>query len=161
MSSLQKTTRFVSLAFQPSSFANLWRAFVIQEALDLAQSVFPDELGNVSRDRITFTVNALAQGQRRAVVISQHAWSAVVARLLRGEIIQVHVKRESREPPMYLEVPDHDSKEARDYYSRSVPSSRSNSRTRASSPSAKSVNSISDDERNPRKKNNWLKNKFS
>ncbi|KAG6866386.1 hypothetical protein C0991_004669 [Blastosporella zonata] len=79
------------------------------QALDYAQKEFPVELAGVSRDRIELYANAKMDGQRRVVRISEFAWNAAVARLMRGEVIDVCVRQlpDSKEtaPPQYLEIP--------------------------------------------------------
>jgi len=82
-----------------------------EQALDFAQKEFSDELSQVSRDRISFTIVATMNGERRAVRISESAWVAAVARLLRGEVIDIQVRPPPQsadskdQPPQYLEVP--------------------------------------------------------
>ncbi|RDB25429.1 hypothetical protein Hypma_007551 [Hypsizygus marmoreus] len=82
-----------------------------EQALDFAQKEFPEELANVSRNRISFTIMANMNGERKVVRISESAWVAAVARLLRGEVIDVQVRplapsADSKElPPQYLDVP--------------------------------------------------------
>lgn len=103
-------------------------------ALDIAQKEFV-ELYGVDRHHIVFTTHATVAGTRTSVRISAGAWASTVSRMLRGEVIDVDIMEDKKqdEPPQYLEVPD--SKEG-DYmrWSRSAPASRSNSRTRQSSP---------------------------
>jgi len=103
-------------------------------ALDVAQKEFI-ELFGVDRHQIVFTTQATVAGTRTAVRISASAWASTVSRMLRGEVIDVDIVEDKKqdEPPQYLEVPD--SKEG-DYarWSHSAPASRSNSRTRQSSP---------------------------
>ncbi|KAF8070781.1 hypothetical protein FPV67DRAFT_1414279 [Lyophyllum atratum] len=83
-----------------------------EQALDFAQKEFPDELAGVSRDRISFNITAKMNGEHRHVRISESAWVAAVTRLLRGEVIDVHVRpppgtidTKDAPPPQYLEVP--------------------------------------------------------
>ncbi|TFK23923.1 hypothetical protein FA15DRAFT_670009 [Coprinopsis marcescibilis] len=80
------------------------------KALDVAQKEFNEELGATPRERIGFSVTSSFNGERQPVRISESAWSSAVARLLRGEVIDVYVRGEadSKErvpPPQYLEVP--------------------------------------------------------
>jgi len=107
-----------------------------EQALDFAQKEFSDELSQVSRDRISFTIVATMNGERRAVRISESAWVAAVARLLRGEVIDIQVRPQPQSadskdlPPQYLEVPQLSR------MSYSTPPSRNGSRS--SSPSSRS-----------------------
>lgn len=100
-----------------------------QEALDVAQKEFP-ELSHISRDLIEFSVSAHMGGGKQHVRISESAWAATVARLLRGEIIQVDIRSDPTllkdAPPIYLEVPQETDGTKR--HSHSTPSSRSHSR---------------------------------
>jgi hypothetical protein len=115
----------------------------LQQALDFAQKEFPEELSDVSRDRISFNISATMGGERRAIRISESAWVAAVARLLRGEVIDVTVKplpkspkssdAKDIEPPQYLEVPQPVSQSRA---SRSTPASPAHSRQ--TSPSGQS-----------------------
>ncbi|KAL0955984.1 hypothetical protein HGRIS_002163 [Hohenbuehelia grisea] len=111
-----------------------------------ARKVFP-ELLNIPNERINFYITATMSGTRTQVRISESAWAPAIARLLRGEVVDIVVDRKPETmdmrqlqdaPPMYLDVPD--SKEAMEYrMSRSCPGSRVQSRQ--SSPSARSVKS--------------------
>ncbi|RXW21910.1 hypothetical protein EST38_g3928 [Candolleomyces aberdarensis] len=90
-------------------------------ALDIAQKEFPEELANIPREKIGFAVLSEFVGegkQRLPVRISESAWPSAVARLLRGEIIQIYIReangkdgKGSKEilpptpPPQYLDVP--------------------------------------------------------
>lgn len=100
-----------------------------QQAIDVAQKEFPEDLGNVPRHRIIFTIQATMNGTKRAVRISESAWTSTVSRMLRGEVIDIEVvdDRKTDPPPRYLEVPD--SKEIPEYSrrTRSTPSSRASS----------------------------------
>ncbi|KAG7449631.1 uncharacterized protein BT62DRAFT_597588 [Guyanagaster necrorhizus] len=102
-------------------------------ALDVAQKEFA-QLVEVDRHRIVFTTQATVAGIRTSVRISASAWASTVSRMLRGEVIDVEIAEAKKEdePPQYLEVPEAKEDYARCY--RSAPSSRSNSRTRQSSP---------------------------
>ncbi|TFK44860.1 hypothetical protein BDQ12DRAFT_673703 [Crucibulum laeve] len=121
-----------------------------EQALDFAQKEFPDELENIPRDRITFVIVANMSGERKPVRISESAWPAAVARLLRAEVIDIVVRpdpndiKEKEAPPMYLEVPQLDgSGKEKDSlrHSRSAPSSRTHSRSRSPTPSTHSQKS--------------------
>ncbi|KAK0212629.1 hypothetical protein DFS33DRAFT_1377106 [Desarmillaria ectypa] len=103
-------------------------------ALDVAQKEFVELLG-VSRHQIVFTTQATVAGIRTSVRISASAWASTVSRMLRGEVIDVDIVEDKKqdEPPRYLEVPDNKEGDYR-RWSRSAPSSRSNSRTRQPSP---------------------------
>ncbi|KAF9012473.1 hypothetical protein BDQ17DRAFT_704566 [Cyathus striatus] len=109
-----------------------------EQALDVAQKEFPEELGDIPRDRITFNIVANINGGRKHVRISDSAWIATVARLLRGEIIELHIRPDTSEkdaPPLYLEVPViNDGEDKPLQNSRAAPSSRASLRTRQSSP---------------------------
>ncbi|KAF8222654.1 hypothetical protein L208DRAFT_1321397 [Tricholoma matsutake] len=96
-----------------------------EASLDFAQKEFAEELSEVSRNRISFNISAPVNGERRSVRISESAWPAAVARLLRGEVINIQVRPLplKDQPPQYLEVPDRDSR-----LSRSSPPSRTHSR---------------------------------
>ncbi|KAF4598123.1 hypothetical protein EYR38_006519 [Pleurotus pulmonarius] len=106
-------------------------------AIEEARKVFP-ELGAIPDDRIGFYITATLGQSKQQVRVSESAWCAAIARLLRGEVVDVRVVEGdislSIEPPQYLEVPD--TKEASEFYntnndireSRSAPSSRSPSR---------------------------------
>ncbi|KAG6861161.1 hypothetical protein C0995_003170 [Termitomyces sp. Mi166 len=95
-----------------------------EQALDYAQKEFPDELAELERSRISFHISAKMNGHSQSVRISASAWPAAVARLLRGEVIDVCVRpplaidsdSKYAAPPQYLEVPQ-------SHYSVSVPSS--------------------------------------
>lgn len=102
-----------------------------EQALDFAQKEFAEELSEVSRDRISFNISAPVNGERRSVRISESAWPAAVARLLRGEVIDIHVRPlpAKDQPPQYLEVP----LDSASRMSRSSPPSRTHARE--SSPS--------------------------
>jgi len=83
-----------------------------EQGLDVAQKEFSEELSEVSRDRISFNISAPVNGERRPVRVSESAWPAAVARLLRGEVIDIQVRPLPRSadtkehPPQYLEIPD-------------------------------------------------------
>jgi len=124
-----------------------------EQALDFAQKVFRNQLGAISRDRISFSVTVMTNGDRRPVRIAEMAWGAVVATLQCYEIIDVHVQPEvhiidSDVRLRYLDDEQGDSKEASEFFkregrqetARSCPPSRAQSRK--SSPSARSLSSI-------------------
>jgi hypothetical protein len=124
-----------------------------EQALDFAQKVFRQQLGRIKRDRISFAVTVITNGERRSVRIAEMAWGAVVATLQRYEIIDVHVQPEvhiidSDVRVSYIDDEgDGESKEATEFFSReardmprSCPTSKAPSRK--SSPSARSLNSI-------------------
>ncbi|KDQ27624.1 hypothetical protein PLEOSDRAFT_158498 [Pleurotus ostreatus PC15] len=107
-------------------------------AIEEARKVFP-ELVAIPDDRIGFYITATLGHSKAQVRVSESAWCAAIARLLRGEVVDVRVVEAdvsiSIDPPRYLEVPD--TKEtSSDFYnanndireSRSAPSSRSPSR---------------------------------
>jgi len=81
-----------------------------EEALDIAQKEYPDELSQVPRERIAFSKAATVSGQRHVVRISESAWVGAVSRLLRGEVIDIQVRSPPHtvvlkdEPPQYLET---------------------------------------------------------
>ncbi|GLB37778.1 hypothetical protein LshimejAT787_0408290 [Lyophyllum shimeji] len=108
-----------------------------EQALELAQKEFSEDLAGLSRDRISFNITAKMNGERRHVRISESAWVAAVTRLLRGEVIDIHVRPppgfvDTKEPPppQYLEVPQTTLRHS------STPSSpRSRSRDPSPSPS--------------------------
>jgi len=81
-----------------------------QQALDYAQKEFPDELASIPRDHISFHIDAKMNGVTLSVRISESAWVATVARLLRGEIINIVVRQplclDTKEmpPPRYRQV---------------------------------------------------------
>ncbi|KAG6809303.1 hypothetical protein H0H92_000761, partial [Tricholoma furcatifolium] len=64
-----------------------------EQAIDYAQKEFSEELEGVPRDRISFVVAArLNNNERQSVRISESAWQAAVARLLRGEVVDIQVR---------------------------------------------------------------------
>jgi hypothetical protein len=73
----------------------------------VAKKEFPDELGHILRERIGFTVAIkTSRGDQRTVRISESAWAPAVARLLRGDVIDIEVQGSKEEPPPhYLDVP--------------------------------------------------------
>ncbi|KAF9268689.1 hypothetical protein L218DRAFT_954133 [Marasmius fiardii PR-910] len=96
-------------------------------AIQLAFQEFPEELDGISPQRITFTISATLNGEKRSVRISESAWSFSVTRMARGEILNVVVAPESDRkvdsvpPPQYLEAPepiDGSSKETSAFSSR-------------------------------------------
>lgn len=125
-------TKLVRSAFSLRALIKL----SFQQALDFAQKEFP-ELSHISRDHIEFTILASMGGERRMVRISESAWPAAVARLLRAEIIDINVRQDdSKEPPpLYLAVPQ--LTEGVHRKSLSAPSSP-RSHSRSSSPSGRS-----------------------
>jgi hypothetical protein len=129
-----------------------WTPF-LQQALDFAQKAFRHQLGGINRDRISFSVTVVTNGDRRPVRIAEMAWGVVVATLQQYEIIDIHVQPEvhiidSDVQLRYLTPEERDSKEAAEFFSRegrqetarSCPPSRAQSRK--SSPSARSLNSM-------------------
>jgi hypothetical protein len=89
-------------------------------------------------------ITAKMNGTRRPVRISESAWPATVARLVRGEIVDIEVaepRKLAAEAPRYLEVPDaKDSDVADSRLPRSPPSPLSN--LRQSSPVGRRERSI-------------------
>ncbi|KAF9456942.1 hypothetical protein BDZ94DRAFT_293818 [Collybia nuda] len=81
-----------------------------EQALDFAQKEFHEELSTISRERISFNVYATMNGERRSVRISESAWAPAVARLLRGEVIDISIRPLPQpsgtkdQPPQYLDV---------------------------------------------------------
>ncbi|KAL1746164.1 hypothetical protein HDZ31DRAFT_81394 [Schizophyllum fasciatum] len=88
-------------------------------AIDIALQEYPELLG-VPRDCISFFTMASMDGQRRPVRIGRSAWPRAMEKLVRGEIIDIKVRREEVKeksqtgplspdtpapPPQYLEVP--------------------------------------------------------
>ncbi|EGO00946.1 hypothetical protein SERLA73DRAFT_167150 [Serpula lacrymans var. lacrymans S7.3] len=73
----------------------------MEQALEFARTVFPDELADVDRTRISFSVTVISGGRISAVGISPFAWSAIVPHLIRYEVIDVHVRRDNDAPPEY------------------------------------------------------------
>ncbi|KAF8891745.1 hypothetical protein BD779DRAFT_1468676 [Infundibulicybe gibba] len=111
-----------------------------EAALDIAQKEFPEDLSQISRDRISFYILATMEGQKRAIRVSESAWPAASAGLRRTEIIDILVRPNVKEaPPQYLEVPQ--SKEgslplsSEKIFPHSAPSSQAGSR--APSPSGR------------------------
>jgi len=85
-----------------------------QRALDLAKKEFPEELGHIPRERITFTVSIIRmRGAPITVRISESAWAPSVTGLRKGDFIDIEVRRgpgigtgEGKEElPPYLDVP--------------------------------------------------------
>jgi len=116
-----------------------------EKALDIAQKEFPDELSRIDRDRISFTVAANIGQEKRTIRISESAWVAAVARLLRGEVIDIQIHPPSKgtagkdAPPQYLEVPD--SKEGLELPLPSRPTRSLPAKSRTPSPSGRSTKS--------------------
>ncbi|KAL0581329.1 hypothetical protein V5O48_000705 [Marasmius crinis-equi] len=80
------------------------------DAVELAISEFPEELDGIPTRRITFSASATLNGEKRAVRISETAWSDATKRMLRGEVLDVMILPESDRkdmdlPPRYLDVP--------------------------------------------------------
>ncbi|KAF9262929.1 hypothetical protein L218DRAFT_928540 [Marasmius fiardii PR-910] len=78
-------------------------------AVALAFQEFSDELDGISPHRITFSVNARLNGEKRPVRISEGAWSFTVNGMITNEVVNVVVAPESDRkdyapPPHYLEV---------------------------------------------------------
>lgn len=114
----------------------------------MAQKEFP-VLQTVSSSNITFTITASMGGHKHTVRISESAWSPTIARVLRGEVIDIVVGGDSEKlgilpmtshrrisdaaadpPPRYLVVPGHEPER-----SRHVRVTKSNPNSRRSSPS--------------------------
>lgn len=79
-----------------------------EDALDIARKEFPEELRHVQRNHITFNVSLrTSRGDDRTVRISESAWAPAMARLLRGDIIDVGVYTPPSDkiepPPRYLD----------------------------------------------------------
>ncbi|KAG7091036.1 hypothetical protein E1B28_010096 [Marasmius oreades] len=87
-------------------------------AVQMAFEEFPEELYGISPHRITFTISATLNGEKRAVRISESAWSFSVTRMARGEVLNVVIAPESDRtvdsapPPQYRENPVGGSLEA-------------------------------------------------
>jgi len=80
-----------------------------EQALDFAYSVYPEELKDVPRDRVSFSIKIFMQGEPRTSRIGPMAWNVVVATLAQYEIILVEIQ--SDEPPHYYSsssAPDHE-----------------------------------------------------
>jgi len=82
-----------------------------QQALDLAQREFPEELRHIPRNRISLGIQATLAGVRRSVRISESAWAPTAARLLRGQVVDVQVRPAASldhkaQLPKYSEVPE-------------------------------------------------------
>jgi len=85
-------------------------AHTYEQALDSAQREFAQELSQISRNRITFTVDIkMKKDKRCAVRISPDAWAATVAQLRSGSIVDIQVKPPrqvaAEAPPRYEEIP--------------------------------------------------------
>jgi len=68
-----------------------------EQALDYAFDVYPEELKDISRDRVQFSVNVKNSRSSR---IASMAWNAVVVSLTRFEILDITV-RKGECPPRY------------------------------------------------------------
>ncbi|KAF5345285.1 hypothetical protein D9758_008418 [Tetrapyrgos nigripes] len=79
------------------------------EAIDLAIKEYPDELLDLARHRISFTIQATMNGTRRTVRISESAWEETVYKMVRGEVISIEILPEDRKlveaPPKYVARP--------------------------------------------------------
>ncbi|KAJ2914401.1 hypothetical protein MD484_g6016, partial [Candolleomyces efflorescens] len=82
-------------------------------ALDMAQKEFAEDLAKIPREKIGFSVTSTFGAEKRHVRISESAWASAIARLLRGEIVDVYIREDptGKEippptlPPRYLEIP--------------------------------------------------------
>jgi len=99
-----------------------------EQAIDFAQKEFADELSNIKRNRISFSVLVHADRTLRSVRIGAMAWPAVVGNLKTYEIIDVHVQPEVYVqhvdgPPGYhiATGAEEESKEAAEFFARSTP----------------------------------------
>lgn len=92
---------------------------LLHDAVSLAIGEFP-ALSNISRERVVLITMATMAGARQRVRISASAWESATRRLVRGEVVEVHLLPDASEgkkagivhedyvapPPQYLEVPD-------------------------------------------------------
>ncbi|PFH50877.1 hypothetical protein AMATHDRAFT_143916 [Amanita thiersii Skay4041] len=62
-----------------------------EQAVNIAQKEYT-ELAQIPRDRILFSISAPLHGKKHMVRISESAWSAAMQRVLRGEIIDIHIR---------------------------------------------------------------------
>jgi len=99
-----------------------------EQALDFAQKEFSDDLHNIKRDQISFSVLVHAEKSLRSVRIGAMAWPAVVSNLKRFEIVEVrvqpelHVEHVDGPPGYHVATRAGESKEATEFYARSNPS---------------------------------------
>ena len=84
--------------------------FRLQVALDIAQKEFPEELSEISRDRISLYVGTVDRPGRPAVRISSAAWESMVETFKDYANIHIKVKPLSKSaklagqaPPRYVE----------------------------------------------------------
>ncbi|OBZ69501.1 hypothetical protein A0H81_10558 [Grifola frondosa] len=109
-------------------------AATYEEAIGYAKNVFP-ELANVEPRCISFAIRGFAQSREKTVRIGPMAWRAVIGALMRYEIVDVLVQ-----PAVVIEDTDglpqySESKETKDFLSRSPSPARSPSRSQPGSPS--------------------------
>ncbi|KAG2153332.1 hypothetical protein DEU56DRAFT_774618 [Suillus clintonianus] len=74
------------------------------QAVTFARSAFERDLTGVDKNRISFSLNVLANGKQSSVGISRVAWQSVMSHMARYEIIDVHIQPEltvSPPPPSY------------------------------------------------------------
>ncbi|KIM80638.1 hypothetical protein PILCRDRAFT_89583 [Piloderma croceum F 1598] len=90
---------------------------MVYQAIDFVQKEFGDELGQIERNHISFSVHMFANGTNklRSVRIGVKAWPAVISHLKTFEIIDVHVQPEgcmehADGPPGYHEVKEEEGK---------------------------------------------------
>ncbi|KAK7473050.1 hypothetical protein VKT23_001154 [Stygiomarasmius scandens] len=76
------------------------------EAISLAIKEYPNELGPIPRHRITFTIQATMNGNRKTVRVSESAWERTVSRMVRGEVVAIKILPEdtAEAPPKYIQA---------------------------------------------------------
>ncbi|KAG2347529.1 hypothetical protein BDR05DRAFT_848115, partial [Suillus weaverae] len=62
------------------------------QAVTFARSAFEGDLTGIDKNRISFSLNVLANGKQNSVGISRVAWSTIMSRLAQYEIIDVHIQ---------------------------------------------------------------------
>ncbi|KAI0918912.1 hypothetical protein AcW1_003569 [Taiwanofungus camphoratus] len=134
------------------------------QAIAYAKTVFADELYGVDPERISFSVSVVVQGGTRTVSIGSMAWKAVIASLAQYEIIDVLVQDVTPEVVVHDvdELPEYsETKEPKEFFSRSPSPSHSKSRTPSRSPSRSPSRKSHSPTHSPRHKAiNWLEKHF-
>ncbi|KAK7444260.1 hypothetical protein VKT23_015270 [Stygiomarasmius scandens] len=78
------------------------------EAISLAIKEYPNELGPIPRHRITFTIQATMNGNRKTVRVSESAWERTVSRMVRGEVVAIEIlpwpEDTAEAPPKYIQA---------------------------------------------------------